>query len=393
MSSLEDDEYGIETGENTSLLEKNFDDPNVLPLSQKDAEKYLDIYRYNQLGIICSYFNIGVANNILVSPIAYYLIHELKCSSSIYSIYVTLMTFPWSFQVIFGLLIDAIPILGFRRKPWLLIGWIAYIAILLRLYFTQQPSILNTIFSLFIASLAFQLCDVATDTLVVERSKYETIEKCGMFQTNGFMFQGIGMVVGSILGMLLYNKDIWNWGFTINEIFLLALCFPVISFIPSVFFLEEIPTIKKFPTIEENVIIMYQLLQKECVYKPMYFLYIFYIFQIPNASWDNFLIVGLNFTDFDLGLLKLTSAILYFLGIVVFKLYLFDMSWRKVFICTTFVGILFSIAQVILILRLNTILGIPDMVFALGDSTIGSLLFAIQAMPTSIMVSLLYLII
>ena len=43
-------------------------------------------------------------------------------------------------------------------------------------------------------------------------------------------------------------------------------------------------------------------------------------------------------------------------------------------------------AQVILIQRWNVTLGIPDLVFALGDSAIMYFLWAINSMPTSIMV-------
>ena len=50
----------------------------------------------------------------------------------------------------------------------------------------------------------------------------------------------------------------------------------------------------------------------------------------------------------------------------------------------------YTLFQVVLILRYNKVLGIPDLVFALGDSAIMYFLWAINSMPTSIMVAVMH---
>jgi len=70
---------------------------------------------------------------------------------------------------------------------------------------------------------------------------------------------------------------------------------------------------------------------------------------------------------------------------IVYKALFFETSWRWIYIYTTLIGAVFSAGQVILILRLNLEVGIPDLVFALGDSAITTLMYAIQSMPSCIM--------
>ncbi|KAJ0388976.1 hypothetical protein ATCC90586_011634 [Pythium insidiosum] len=35
-----------------------------------------------------------------------------------------LLTMPWSFKFLFGIITDCFPIMGFRRRPYMLIGWV-----------------------------------------------------------------------------------------------------------------------------------------------------------------------------------------------------------------------------------------------------------------------------
>jgi len=65
--------------------------------------------------------------------------------------------------------------------------------------------------------------------------------------------------------------------------------------------------------------------------------------------------------------------------------FFFETSWRLIYIYTTFLGFLFSIAQVALILRWNVEIGLPDLAFALGDTAIATLVAGVNFMPNCIM--------
>lgn len=55
---------------------------------------------------------------------------------------------------------------------------------------------------------------------------------------------------------------------------------------------------------------------------------------------------GLEFKNFDLGLISVMSAVLYMIGLIIFKKFLFQTSWRMIYIYTSTVGAVFSVLQV-----------------------------------------------
>lgn len=59
----------------------------------------MNIYSMASLAIVMSYFSIGVAFELLKTPIAYYLIDDLGAESGVYTVWVILVTLPWSFKV------------------------------------------------------------------------------------------------------------------------------------------------------------------------------------------------------------------------------------------------------------------------------------------------------
>lgn len=51
------------------------------------------------LAIVMSYFSVGVALELLYTPVAYYLIDDLGAESGVYTVWIILVTLPWSFKV------------------------------------------------------------------------------------------------------------------------------------------------------------------------------------------------------------------------------------------------------------------------------------------------------
>ena len=113
--------------------------------------------------------------------------------------------------------------------------------------------------------------------------------------------------------------------------------------------------------------------QLKAIWKPMIFIFLYSCFQIPNMAMKNFLVKGLKFSDFYLGLIGIASATFGWLGLIVYKEYFFNTSWRKIYIGTTLIGLIFSLLQLVLILRYNIALGIPDIIFAVGDDAVAVL--------------------
>jgi Na+/melibiose symporter-like transporter len=79
------------------------------------------------LAIPLSYFCIGVAIQLLRTPLIVYFIQDLGASAAEVNVLFTVMAVPWCFKVIYGFLSDCLPISGLRRKPYFMTGWLIYI--------------------------------------------------------------------------------------------------------------------------------------------------------------------------------------------------------------------------------------------------------------------------
>jgi BT1 family len=75
--------------------------------------------------------------------------------------------------------------------------------------------------------------------------------------------------------------------------------------------------------------------------------------QIPNAAWRSFLVEGLHFQPFELGLISIVGSLFSSIGLIAYKKFFMGTGWRKIYIVTSTLTCLFSIMQLLLIFRVN----------------------------------------
>jgi hypothetical protein len=88
-------------------------------------------------------------------------------------------------------------------------------------------------------------------------------------------------------------------------------------------------------------------------------------------------------------MLTVVACVLAWAGMIIYRMFLFDISWRNIYIYTTLLWTFFSLLQIVLILQLNVHVGIPNFYFALGDTAAAAIIIAIQFMPSCIMYAML----
>ena len=91
----------------------------------------------------------------------------------------------------------------------------------------------------------------------------------------------------------------------------------------------------------------------------------------------------LHFTTCQLNLFLVVALVLLWVGVLTYKKFMIHWSWCKVYISTTLVNGVFSMAQVLLIYGIT--FGLPNFWFALGDDALSEFLAGIQFLPTTIM--------
>ena len=292
---------------------------------------------------------------------------------------------PWCFKVIYGFLSDCLPISGMRRKPYFMSGWVVYIVSNLILVVTPQPSIGLCILLVFTQTAGYMLADVMTDALIVERSRYESEAERGTMQTKGYIIRFFGSVIGASIGAVVYNKDDWNWYIPINVVFLINGAFPLFFLLPFVPYLLELET----GCVPKNFFVqchdLFCTAQLRAVWQPMTFVYVYNALQLTNAAWMNFLVEGLDFSAWQIGLVGVVGSVMAWFGIMTYEKFFFGANWRMVYFWCTTLASCIALGQIILVFGINRKIGIPDIWFSMGDDVLVEFVIAVQFLPMCIM--------
>ena len=300
-------------------------------------------------------------------------------------IMIDLVAVPWCFKVMYGFLSDCLPISGLRRKPYFMTGWLIYILSNFLLMIPQAPSVAMCIMMVFLQTAGYMLADVMTDALIVERSRFETQAKRGTMQSKGYIIRFFGSTVGAMLGAVVYNRHEWEWYLPIRTVFFINGAFPLIFLLPVVPFLLELDTHCEPKNFWKQCKELFEVVQLRAVWQPMAFVYIYNALQLTNAAWMNFLVEGLDFSAWMIGLVSIAGSIMAWFGIMAYKKFFFASNWRVVYFWCTALASLIAMGQLILVSGANKKLGIPDLIFSMGDDVLVEFIIAVQFLPMCIM--------
>jgi len=342
-----------------------------------------DFYSLPNIALPMSYFCVGIALQLLRTPLIVYFIEDKNASPAEVNVLFTVMAVPWCFKVIYGFMSDCLPIMGERRKPYLIIGWVGYMVSNVILALAGDPSIEFCVLMVFVMTSFYMLADVMTDALIVERSRFE--EKRGVMQGQGYIIRFFGSTIGAAIGAVVYNKADWEHYMPISTIFLLNGLFVVVFIFPFIPYMVELADECQPKSFMDQCGDLFKTVQLRAVWQPMSFIYIFNAMQIANAAWMSFLVEGLGFRAWEIGILGVVASLMTWFGIVSYKKYFFDSSWRIVFVVCSSINVFIGLLQLCLTTGKNREWGIPDLVFALGDDGVQEFLIGIQFLPMCIM--------
>ncbi|OWZ02454.1 Folate-Biopterin Transporter, partial [Phytophthora megakarya] len=83
-----------------------------------------DLKSKDSLGLLVQYAAVGLNYGVLPATIYPFLQNFLNASGTQVTTAQTLVVLPWSFKCFYGILSDCVPLWGYRRRPWMVIGWI-----------------------------------------------------------------------------------------------------------------------------------------------------------------------------------------------------------------------------------------------------------------------------
>ncbi|KAJ0396573.1 hypothetical protein ATCC90586_008171 [Pythium insidiosum] len=89
-----------------------------------------NLFSREYIGVVTQYAAVGLIDAVLPATIYPFLQNYLNVEGKTYLTASTLVALPWSFKVFYGILSDCVPIFGYRRRPYMILGWSICIAML-----------------------------------------------------------------------------------------------------------------------------------------------------------------------------------------------------------------------------------------------------------------------
>ncbi|KAI9997070.1 hypothetical protein PInf_000503 [Phytophthora infestans] len=198
-----------------------------------------NIYSRATIGILIQYGAVGVINGTIYGLVYPLLNNYLRMSGTATASARVLVRIPWTFRMFFGILSDCFPIWGYRRRPYMVFGWIfATICLLLMAVFPtgdpyygdadlayvpaanltdDQAALINEdapdkgtkfILLMIFANLGMTMAIAASDGVVIEFAQREPAEARGSALTMMQVFKQVMSIFSSaMVGFGLNGED------------------------------------------------------------------------------------------------------------------------------------------------------------------------------------------
>ncbi|OQS06556.1 tRNA(Ile)-lysidine synthase [Thraustotheca clavata] len=304
------------------------------------------------LGLLTQYVCVGlmyVCLPNLVYPVmqGYYQVSGVQYNST-----KSLVGLGWSLKVFVGLLSDCVPIYGYRRKSWMMVGWTLCLGFMLVLscmnlgqpYYTDndvanisQGGVVAILFGL--ATISYIVADVPSDALVVEYAQREPLATRGRMQSLVYTTRTVaGVVSTAICGFCMDSPRFagnFTWDFGANTMYII-LCVPCVTMIPVAYFVIH-DTKQEAANFKEYAKQVWQLVQKRAMWQIMLFNFFYNLFAGGFAST-----AANNVMNYWAKVENLNNQIMSIVGSLIFATIVASISkwgtgwnWRIVVVSTT----------------------------------------------------------
>ncbi|TDH64949.1 uncharacterized protein CCR75_000589 [Bremia lactucae] len=225
-----------------------------------------ELFSRSYAGLLAQYAAVGFIDGVLPNVIYPYLQSYLNLPGEQTATALMLVQMPWSFKVFCGIISDCFPIWGYRRRPYILFGWIFALCMLVALSFTPEsgpyftnskyrdvkpvdytPEIIATInydaanqggkhiVLMMGCTFGYLMSDVCADGIVVEVAQREPYEVRGNTQTVIYTTRTAFNLLAYVLLGLSFNGADYGGNFDFS------LSFPMLMLIVTIMLAPIVP--------------------------------------------------------------------------------------------------------------------------------------------------------
>ncbi len=138
----------------------------------------------------------GQAGGLISQPLSYYLKQGLGYNAAEVADYLAILTLPWIIKPVYGLVSDFIPLLGYRRKTWLML--VNFAAAAGFLWLSDLTDAGTIIVALTLTAFGTAASDVIVDALMVENG--ERTGQTARFQGVQWMWFKLAAIITALTG-------------------------------------------------------------------------------------------------------------------------------------------------------------------------------------------------
>ena len=139
------------------------------------------------------------------------------------------------------------------------------------------------------------------------------------------------------------------------------------------------------PSVKQQIQKLWWFLSEKEIYLPLIFIFIFTLKPSLNDGMTYFYLDELKFSYNFQGILSLLGYVAAIIGIIIYKFWLHKYSFKVIMVYTTLVFSLFNLLKLVLVLRINLQLGIPDKSMAILLNLTTKSLSELQLMPVLVL--------
>ena len=332
--------------------------------------------KYQKHILLSFYFMLGFIFQFPSVSMRFWLIETVKLTPAQMMAMGGLAGIQWCLKPIYGFISDSFPIFGYKRIPYILFGcWLTTLSYWILPWVSDNMEMIC--FCMFMSSIGTCVSDVVCDSILVVHARSENENETGSIQSWCWGLRAFGGLLASSLGGVAYD----NLGPQLVQI--LTGCFPLLI---SILFLaiNEEPTEKKVPALTtfKTLLVTFK---SEVIWKPALFLFIISVTPGFGAVTSYYFENVLKFSATQFSVLDVTSYVTSIIGTIIYKRYLTNVSLVKIFFWTMSISWVLKWSYISIITGFNESIGISNMVLAMADSIILSLLGQFILLPSVVL--------
>lgn len=302
----------------------------------------------------------------------FWMMEDVRVSPAQMSAIFGVTAIPWCMKPVYGFISDSYPIGGLRRRPYMVIMSLICSFMWIVLPFVPYDEFLIT-FVMTVSSAGLCFADVMADSLLVEAARTESEEDKGIIQSYAWTMRFIGGLLASALGAVAYDY------LGSVRVFLLNSMVPVLIAYVSLCIPES--NAKLDTNWRETSSKLWKAVRMPEIYKPALFIFMICVTPGYGQAMTFFYEKELKFTPNEFGVLDVMGYVVSITGTMVYKKWLRNVSFPKIFGWSLATAFLLENTLLLLVLHVNRDMGIPDFVFALMERVVITLVGQFISMP------------